>query len=188
VNGDGHGDLLVGFTAGDGRGAFVNGARLYSGVSLVPLYRFEGAFDDTATVSLAGLGDADGDGLSEVLVGALGHYRKLKADWDGMVRCYRGAALYTAPTPRAPLAGDTIAIATAQGPAASPTATVVVAIDGNPTYLIVGGVGALDATGQRVLAGAVPAGLAGHTMAIQSLAIDATGHIVMSATEEVTFQ
>jgi hypothetical protein len=188
VNGDGQGDLLVGFTADDGRGAFVNGAWLYSGVKFVPLYRFEGAGDDTATVTLAGLGDANGDGLADVLVGALGHYRPKKADWDGMVRCYGGAELYLAPTPRAPLGGDTLTLGTGQGPAGNLVATVIVAIDGNPTFIFAGGVGTLDANGRYVLAGAVPGGLSGHSLSLQSMALDAASKVVSTATEVVTIQ
>lgn len=188
VNGDGHGDLLVGFSAGDGRGAFVNGARIYSGVKFVPLYRFEGASTDDATVSLAGLGDVNGDGFDEVLVGALGSYRPKLADWDGMVRCYGGAALYLSPTPRAPEAGDLVTLATGQGVAGNLAATVIVALDGNPTFLLAGGVVTLDANGQFLLTGALPNGLAGHVASLQSLALDASSHVVSTGVEQLNFQ
>ena len=188
VNGDGQGDLLVGFSADDGRGNFVNGAWLYSGISIVPLYRFEGAPTDTATVSLAGLGDVDGDGLSDVLVGALGFYRRKKADWDGMVRCYGGAKLYLAPTPREPRGGDLITLAAGQGIAGNLAATVIVAIDGVPTFQIAGNVAPLDANGQHLLSGTVPTGSGGHVVSLQSLAIDASSRIVTTAVETVTLR
>lgn len=188
VNGDGQGDLILGFTADDGRGSFVNGARIYSGVSFAPLYRFEGASTDTATVSLAGLGDVNGDGFDEVLVGALGKYRPKLADWDGMVRCYGGAELYCSPTPRAPLAGDVATLATAQGIAGNLVCSAIVAIDGNATFILCGSVGAFDASGRFVLTGTVPGGLSGHVASLQSLALDASGHVVTSAVEEITLQ
>jgi FG-GAP repeat protein len=188
VNGDGQGDLLVGFTADDGRGTFVNGAWLYSGTSIVPLYRFEGGRNDTATVSLAGLGDVDGDGLAEVLVGALGTYRPSKADWDGMVRCYGGAQLYLAPTPREPRGGDTITFAAGQGIAGNLAATAIVAIDGVPTFQFVSGVVPLDANGQLVLTDTVPAGSAGHVISLQSFALDASSFIVRTTVEEITLR
>ncbi len=188
VNGDGERDLLIGFSADDGRDAFVNGAQLFSGSGLVELYRFEGDPADTATVSLASLGDVNGDGRAEVIVGALGKYRPQFGDYDGMARMYASGKLYLAPNFRAPAAGDTLSLQTAQGAAGGSTLVALIAADGIPAYIPIGPVVQFAADGTSTLAGVVPAGLAGHTFTLQGYALDANGHLIHTIAETIAFQ
>jgi hypothetical protein len=188
VNGDGKRDFLIGFSAGDDRDAFVNGAWLHSGAGLVPLYRFEGDPADTATLSLASLGDLNGDGRAEILIGALGRYRKAFGDFDGMVRAYKGGKLYLSTNFRSPAAGDTLSLQTAQGVVGNATLAALIAFDGAPAFVPIGAVVNFDAMGTSALSGAVPVGLAGHTFTLQAFALDAQGQLIKSIAETISFQ
>jgi len=188
VNGDGKRDFLVGFSADDDRDDFVNGAWLFSGAGTIPLYRFEGEPTDTATVSLASLGDVTGDGRAEVLVGALGKFRPKLGDFDGMVRAYKGGKLYLSTNFRSPAAGDTLSLQTAQGVAGNLTLSSIVVADGVPLFLPLGPAVAFAADGTSSLAGVVPAGLAGHTFVLQAFALDALGQLLKSIPETIAFQ
>jgi hypothetical protein len=86
------------------------------------------------------------------------------------------------------MGGDTLTLSTAQGPAANLTATAIIALDGNPTFILAGGILTFDATGRRALSGTVPSGFAGHTMTLRSTAVDAASRVVYSVDEVVTFQ
>ena len=188
VNGGGVRDFLIGFSANDGRDAFVNGAFVHSGVGRVPLYRFEGEPTDTATVSLASLGDVTVDGRAEVLVGALGKYRPKFADFDGMVRMYASGKLYLSANFRSPAAGDTLSLQTAQGIAGNLTMAALVLGDGIPLFLPLGPAVPFGADGTSTLSGIVPVGLAGHSFEVQAFAIDALGKQVHSIRETIAFQ
>ena len=70
----------------------------------------------------------------------------------------------------------------------APTVLVVVDIDGNKRFEVVGGLGTFGPQGGRNVAGTVPTGLAGHTMTFQSFAKDANGQTIASATQLIRFQ
>jgi hypothetical protein len=83
VDGDGLADFMVGAPGNDDTRPYAGKAYLFLGASLgssatIDLsaadYIFEGEeSEDKAGVSVAGVGDVDGDGLDDVLVGALGN-------------------------------------------------------------------------------------------------------------------
>ena len=188
VNGDGKRDFLVGFSADDDRDDFVNGAWLFSGAGRIPLYRFEGEPTDTATVSAVSVGDVNGDGRADILIGALGKYRPKFADFDGMVRAYAGGKLYFSTNFRSPAAGDTLSLQTAQGVAGNMTQSALVQADGVQVYVPLGPAVAFAADGTSTLAGIVPAGLAGHTFVLQTFAVDTQGKLLKSIPETIAFQ
>ena len=72
VNGDGFDDFIIGSPQGSPLGTFRAGeALLYSGVDGQLLRVFRGpAFDDQLGYSVSSVGDIDGDGLADVVIGA----------------------------------------------------------------------------------------------------------------------
>src|SRR6185369_5061572 len=87
VDGDGHADLLIGGTY------FPNSlqsgmAQVRSGANGGVLFTWTGAASrDAFGSSVAGLGDVDGDGVPDVIVGA----KQLKAGTPGYARVFSGA-------------------------------------------------------------------------------------------------
>jgi hypothetical protein len=67
VNGDGHDDLIIGSLNGDRAYLFLGGRR---GPSLTPLRTLAGASGSGFGAAVGGAGDTNGDGFSDVIVGA----------------------------------------------------------------------------------------------------------------------
>ena len=71
VNADGYADVIVGASGDDDYGASSGSARVFSGVDGSILYTFYGgASHDCFGISVAGAGDVNKDGYSDVIVGA----------------------------------------------------------------------------------------------------------------------
>jgi hypothetical protein len=70
VDADGVTDLLVGAHTEAANGAFSGRARVFSGATGAVLHTFTGATNDFLGLSVAGLGDCNGDGHADVAVGA----------------------------------------------------------------------------------------------------------------------
>ena len=80
INNDGFDDVIVGAT-GEGVGGV---AHVYSGVSGIELFSYEGdSANDNFGVSVSGVGDVNGDGYDDVIVGA---------SFDNGVATYSGSA------------------------------------------------------------------------------------------------
>ncbi len=97
VDGDGVSDILVGLPGADGAGLDAGQARVYSGATGGILIAIDGLQPgDRFGTSVAGLGDLNGDGLSEFAVGAPGS--DVGGTDSGSVRVFAaptGALLYS---------------------------------------------------------------------------------------------
>ena len=93
VNGDGFADLIVGARADDNNGLRSGSARVLSGSDGSVLYTFDGdSAGDAFGWSVGGVGDVNGDGLADLIVGTGGLGTR------GYARVYSGAdgrAIYT---------------------------------------------------------------------------------------------
>jgi len=102
VNGDGYGDVVVGAPGFDGTGANEGRAYAYLGTSSGPSAIAAWTVSNFASsaqfgFSVATAGDVDGDGYSDVIVGAVG-YDGGQID-EGAVFLFRGSALGLGATP-----------------------------------------------------------------------------------------
>jgi len=71
VNGDGYADLFVGSPYDDNNGADSGSARIFSGLDGSILYTFNGDnADDRFGSAVSGVGDVNGDGYADVIIGA----------------------------------------------------------------------------------------------------------------------
>jgi hypothetical protein len=181
VDQDGIADLLVGGqqTIAPG-GRTVGASFLLSGRTFELLHHFTDVGEPIAAVSAAG--DLDGDGFGDVLVGFKG------ASSEGVARACGGNDLWLDASPRDPMNPETLTLATRDGTPGNLTLLAIVAINGTPNFLIVGGLAQFDSTGSRVLAGTVPPGLGGLQLEFESFADAGAGGPIASAVETVTFQ
>jgi hypothetical protein len=181
VDRDGIGDLLVGGQQTIAPGNRVVGASfLFSGRTFELLHHFTDVDEPMAALSAAG--DLDGDGFGDVLVGFKG------ANSEGVARACGGNDLWLDASPRDPMSAETLTLATRDGTPGNLTLLAIVAINGAPTFVIVGGLASFDSTGSSVLAGTVPPGLSGLALQFESFADASGGGVIASAVETVSFQ
>jgi VCBS repeat protein/FG-GAP repeat protein len=175
VNGDGVGDIAVaGFWRNKGN-HYGGTAFLFSGKTLLLLDRID--LQNYYVTTLAPAGDMNGDGYDDLLVGSFG------PSLDGEVELYAGDDLWLDATPPVAYATDPFIIETREGPTGTLTILVLEAIDGVPTFQIVGGLRQFGSLGGNKQVGTVPSGLAGHDFTFRAYANDASGKVIASATQ-----
>jgi hypothetical protein len=97
IDGDGVEDMIVGAPGASYGAGFPGYARIFSGATGALLFNFDGAVvNDQLGDSVAGLGDADGDGIADVAVGAsdegLGGFVHVYSGSDGsLIRSFAAA-------------------------------------------------------------------------------------------------
>ena len=183
VNRDGFNDLLFG---GDGH------AFLYSGGSGGQLYRFDGAMaGDSFGKSIAAVaapgsaGSMNGDAIPDVAIG--GMLDATNGYEAGRLSLYFLDDLYLQIDPSSAAAGVSVTLTTSGGPAASPAGLFVVGFDSTPLFLPAA-FGNLDSQGIWSMSGAVPAGLSGHTITLESITVGFGGKLAITQPMSLTLQ
>jgi hypothetical protein len=177
LNGDGFGDLAIGGWWSDTTGYGHGAAFLFSGKSFLELDRID---TQSLGVVLAPFGDANGDGRDDLLVGLI------DPSFNGEVILYSGDDLWLDATPSEVVAKDQVLFTTREGRPGTLTVLALEAIDGVPTFMIVGGLRKFGALGGNVQSANVPPGLAGHDFTFRSYANGPAGGVIASATQTIT--
>jgi len=184
ADGDGVRDYLVGACG------FFNlpgSASLFSGRTGERLYRFvDRDADSFMGNAVAGLGDLDGDGFDDCLIGSPYHVplgtNKLGAD-----RVFRGNDLWLDAYPKSVAAGATGTAVIHGAPFGNPVALFVVDFAGTPAFQLAG-FGVANSLEAFNVTGTVPAGLAGKEWTLRAYALDPNGKLMVSADEVLAFE
>jgi hypothetical protein len=183
ADGDGVHDYLVGAPAWfDPAGS----ASLFSGRTGERLYRFvDRDADSFMGWSVAGLGDLDGDGRDECIVGSPYHLLPGTKKF-GAALVYRGNDLWLDAYPKSVAAGATETVAMHGAPSGNPVALFVVAFGGSPAFQLAA-LGAASSLEAFDVSGTVPVGLSGGEWTLRAYALDANGKLMVSADEVLAF-
>jgi hypothetical protein len=184
VNGDGVSDLLVGAPGANRLFDDQNGAAyLYSGATLAPIvYRLGDQLASQFGATVASVGDVDGDGSADFAADVLsgtGHW--------GEIDLIRSDDLLFTSNIKFPRAADDLVLTTSAGDAGQLALLVVEEADGAPLFVPIVSK-TLNARGEWHLLATVPAGLAGHSVALRSWSLDAGGRLVSSSLERLGFR
>lgn len=186
VDGDGVADVAIGArfrSVGSAQGGAVF---TYSGATGALLFSYLNATAHASLgASVAGLGDVDGDGFGDCLVGSP-YDVPTGTKPSGAAFVFRGNDLWLDAYPKSVAAGATESLAIHGVPFGRPAALFVVAIGATPTFQLAAlGVG--DAVEAFTVAAIVPVGLAGSEWTLRAYALDANGRLIDSADEGVVF-
>ncbi|MFO0980807.1 MAG: VCBS repeat-containing protein [Planctomycetota bacterium] len=186
-DGDGLPDLIVG--TNHGNPPYVTGyAILFSGRTRQMLYRFEGVngLYDMFGYRVGGAGDINGDGLTDVMVGAPNHDPYGKD--AGAAFVLAGSPLFLNAQPRVASAGQVVTVTAREQPAGTDALLVMVAVNGSPVFVPLVK-GSFDATETWQISDQVPPGLSGLTATFRAYARNGPfGRVVPSGDETIAFQ
>jgi hypothetical protein len=191
-NGDGFMDIAIGSPWAKGNGQFGGDVYVYSGRNGLLLYDIRGSVDNTLPEGLGGslsaIGDVNGDGFDDLLVGAPTHSFPLVSTWHGQAYVFGGNDLFLQANQRSYDAYDTATLDLRGGPAGALACIALTAVGKNGTFVPIL-VNSLDANGNLSIGGSVPPGLAGTRLTFTGYAVGAGGQgVIDSIPETISFQ
>jgi hypothetical protein len=136
--------------------------------------------------ALALLGDVDGDGVADVLIGAPERDDGSNT-WPGVVHVHTGSRLWLHLEPKHPWFGGTVESSLGEGVAGNVALRCVVAIQGTPVFVALLPVVVLDAQGFFTWSEAVPPALPGVSVVLRGYAVPASGPLATTNDETLTF-
>jgi hypothetical protein len=182
-NHDGYADIPIGSIP-------LNLIHIYSGRTGMLLYDIRGSFEsgsaDLVGASMAGMGDMNGDGIDDILVGAPGNSR----NWTDAGRAYvfAGNDLFLQANQLSYQPYDYFDLENRGGTPGAATCIVLTAVNSTTMFVPIA-FGSLDSNGNFGLSGSVPPGLSGISLTFMGYAIAASGHgVADSIPETITFQ
>ena len=184
VNDDGVSDILVGAPNTDFRGNLSGAAYLYSGATGNLLYRFEGTRSgDNQGASVSLLDDCDGDGLTDLVIGANRLSRVGLV--PGRIQVRSGNDLFLVNLQSTVATGDGVVVTISEGPAGNPAALFMSSVNTIPQFSMQASA-TFGANGTLQIGGVLPTGLGSLDLGLQAFALNARGEIVDSAEEIIT--
>ncbi|MFO0984429.1 MAG: integrin alpha [Planctomycetota bacterium] len=184
---DGTPDLMIGMW-NSSTPPVTGHANLFSGRTSLLLYQFEGAaglYDEFGR-SVGGAGDINGDGLTDVMIGAPRHDPYGKD--AGAAFVLAGSPLFLNAQPRVAGAGQIVTVTAREQPADTDALLVMVAVNGTPVFVPLVR-GTFDPTETWQISDQVPPGLSGLTATFRAYARNGPfGHVVPSGDETIAFQ
>jgi hypothetical protein len=190
-NGDGFMDIAIGSPWAKGDGQFGGDVYVYSGRNGLLLYDIRGEvnpYGEGLGGSLSAIGDVNGDGFDDLLVGAPQHSIPWVATWHGQAYVFGGNDLFLQANRREFDAYDAATLDLRGGPAGALACIVLTAVGKTATFVPIV-INPLDANGNLSIGGSVPSGLAGTNLTFTGYAVGAGGQgVIDSIPETISFQ
>jgi len=174
LNRDGYADIPIGSYQ-------TSTLHVYSGRTGTLLYDFHNDGIAESMGPSSAIGDLNGDGIDDILVGAPDNARYYSG--AGRAYVYAGNDLFLQANSRSLLANDFVSLEIRGGEPGHLSCFVLTDLSGTPMFLPIA-IGALDGNGNYALTGTTPSGLAGTTMTCIGYAIGANGHTVIDSSPE----
>lgn len=181
-NDDGYADIPIGSPAR-------NAAFVYSGRNGTLLYEIlggtPGGLTETMGSSISSIGDVDGDGIDDMLIGAATNSDPYS--WAGRAYVFGGNDLFLQANQPSYQPYDPFSLEIRGGAAGAASCVVLTGVNGTATFFPIV-FGNLDSNGTFALTGTVPPGLSGLSLTFMAFAIGAGGGLADSISETITFQ